>query len=50
MDVWLRWLTSKSNTNKLIYWLGTFYMRTPFCIRGIPNYVVNKNLKDTKKA
>ena len=49
MDVWLRWLTSKSSTNKFIYWLGTLYMRTPFCIECIPNYIVKRNLKSTKK-
>lgn len=49
MNVWLKWLTSKSSTNKFIYWLGTFYMRTPFCIKSIPNNVVMKNLKSQKK-
>lgn len=49
MDVWLRWLTSKSSINKFIYWLGTFYMRSPFCIKSIPNNVVMKNLKSQKK-
>lgn len=49
MDVWLRWLTSKSGTTKFIYWLGTFYMRTPFCIKCIPNYVVTRSLKNQKK-
>lgn len=49
IDVWLKWLTSKSSTNKFIYWLGTFYMRTPFCIKSIPNNVVMKNLKSQKK-
>lgn len=49
MDVWLKWLTSKSCTNKFIYWLGTFYMKTPFCIKSIPNNIVKKNLKDIKK-
>ncbi len=49
MDVWLRWLTSKSSTNKFIYWLGTFYMKIPFCIKSIPNNIVRKNLKSQKK-
>lgn len=49
IDVWLRWLTSKSNTSKFIYWLGTFYMRTPFCIKSIPNNIVKKKLKNIKK-
>ncbi|MBP3635624.1 MAG: hypothetical protein J6J17_04155 [Bacilli bacterium] len=49
MDVWLRWLTSKSNVNKFVYWLGTFYMRTPFCVKGIPNSIVKKNLNNIKK-
>lgn len=49
MDVWLRWLTSKSNTNRFIYWFGTMYMRTPFCIKCIPNYIVKRNLKNIKK-
>lgn len=49
MDVWLRWLTSQSGVNKFIYWLGTFYMKTPFCIKCIPNYVVKRNLKSIKK-
>lgn len=49
MDVWLRWLTSKSGINKFIYWLGTIYMRTPFCIKSIPNNVVKKKLKNLKK-
>lgn len=45
MDVWLRWLTSKSTTGNLIYKLGTFYMRTPICIKVVPSYVVKKNFK-----
>ena len=49
MDVWLKWLTSKSSFNKFIYWFGTMYMRIPFCIKCIPNYIVKRNLKDTKK-
>lgn len=49
MDVWLKWLISKSSCNKFIYWFGTMYMRIPFCIKCIPNYVVKRNLKDTKK-
>lgn len=49
MDVWLRWLTAKSGVNKFVYWLGTFYMRIPFCIKSIPNNIVKKNLKNTKK-
>lgn len=49
MDVWLRWLTSKCGTSKFVYWLGTFYMRTPFCIKNIPNNIVKKKLKNTKK-
>lgn len=49
MDVWFKWLTAKSSYNKFIYWLGTMYMRIPFCIKCIPNYIVKRNLKDTKK-
>ena len=49
MDVWLRWLTSKYGINNKIYGLGTFYMRIPFCIKSIPNYVVGKSLKNRKK-
>lgn len=49
MDVWLRWLTSKSGTSKFVYWLGTFYMRIPFCIKSIPNNIVKKKLKNIKK-
>lgn len=49
MDVWLRWLTAKSGVNKFVYWLGTFYMRIPFCIKIIPNNIVKKKLKNTKK-
>lgn len=49
MDVWLRWLTSKCGTSKFVYWLGTFYMRTPFCIKNIPNNIVKKKLKNIKK-
>ena len=49
MDVWLKWLTSKSSCNKFIYWFGTMYMRIPFCIKCVPNYIVKRNLKDTKK-
>lgn len=49
MDVWLKWLTSKNNCNKFIYWFGTMYMRIPFCIKCIPNYIVKRNLKDTKR-
>ena len=49
MDVWLRWLIAKSGINNFIYWLGTFYMRLPFCIKGIPNIVVKNNLTNLKK-
>lgn len=49
MDVWLRWLTSKFGINNQIYCLGTFYMRMPLCIKGIPNYVVSKSLKNKNK-
>ena len=49
MNVWLRWLTSKSGINNQIYCLGTFYMRMPLCIKSIPNYVVSKSLKNTNK-
>lgn len=49
MDVWLRWLTSKSNVNKFIYWLGTVYMRTPVCIKSIPNNIVKKSLNNIRK-
>lgn len=49
MDVWLRWLTSKCGTSKFVYWLGTFYMRTPFCIKNIPSNIVKKKLKNIKK-
>lgn len=49
MDVWLRWLTSKSGINNQIYCLGTFYMRTPLCIKGIPDYIVSKSLKNKNK-
>ncbi len=49
MDVWLRWLTSKCGTSKLVYCLGTFYMRTPFCIKNIPDNIVKKKLKNIKK-
>ena len=48
MDVWLKWLTSKSSCNKFIYWFGTMYMRIPFCIKCIPNYIVKRNLKDNE--
>lgn len=49
MDVWLRWLTSKAGISNQIYCLGTFYMRMPLCIKSIPNYVVNKSLKNKQK-
>lgn len=49
IDVWLKWLTAKSNTHKFVYWLGTFYMKTPFCIKSIPNNLVERNLKDPKR-
>lgn len=49
MDVWLKWLTAKSSTNKFIYWLGTFYMRLPFCIKSIPNNIVKSSLKNKKR-
>ena len=42
MDVWLRWLTAKCGISNQIYYLGTFYMRMPLCIKSIPNYVVRK--------
>lgn len=49
MDVWLKWLTSKSSTHSFMYRLGTFYMRTPFCIKSIPNNLVERNLKDPNR-
>ena len=49
MDVWLRWLTSKYKVNKFIYWLGTFYMRMPICIKSIPNSIVKLKLKSEKQ-
>lgn len=49
MDVWLRWLTAKCGISNQIYYLGTFYMRMPLCIKSIPNYVVNKSLKNKNK-
>lgn len=49
MDVWLRWLTSKSGLSNRFYGLGTFYMRMPFCINAIPNYIVNNSLKNKQK-
>lgn len=49
MDVWLRWLTAKSGISNQIYYLGTFYMRMPLCIKCIPNYVVRKSLKNKNK-
>ena len=49
MDVWLKWLTSKSGINNQIYCLGTLYMRMPLCIKSIPNYVVSRSLKNKNK-
>lgn len=49
IDVWLRWLTSKSNISKIKYWFGTLYMRNSLCIKSIPNNMVKKNLKNPKK-
>lgn len=50
MDVWLRWLTAKISTGKFKYWFGTvIYMRIPFCIKSIPNYMVKKSLTSKKK-
>ena len=49
MDVWLRWLTAKCGISNQIYYLGTFYMRMPLCIKSIPNYIVNKSLKNKNK-
>lgn len=49
MDVWLRWLTSKSGISNQIYWLGTLYMKMPLCIKAIPNCIVNKSLKSKNK-
>ena len=49
MDVWLRWLTAKCGISNQIYYLGTFYMRMPLCIKSIPNYVVRKFLKNKNK-
>lgn len=49
IDVWLRWLTAKGSVNRFIYWFGTMYMRIPFCIKCIPNYMVKKSLKNIKK-
>lgn len=48
IDVWLRWLTAKTHINRFIYRFGTFYMKIPFCIKKIPNSIVEKNL-DSKK-
>ncbi len=49
IDVWLRWLTAKGNSSKYKYGLGTLYLRTPFLIKKIPNYIVKKNLENRKK-
>ncbi len=49
MDVWLKWLTAKCGVNKFIYWLGTTYMRCPFCIKSLPNIIVKKNLNNERK-
>lgn len=48
MDTWLRWLTAKCNFNKKIYYLGTLYMKIPFCIKEIPNYFVKRNMSNKK--
>lgn len=48
MDVWLRWLTSKSCINKFIYWIGNIYLKSPFCIKSIPNFIVKQELKNPK--
>ncbi len=49
MDVWLKWLNSKCGMSNQIYFIGTFYMRMPLCIKLIPNYIVQKSLKNKKK-
>lgn len=49
MDVWLKWLNSKCGISNQIYFIGTFYMRMPLCIKLIPNYIVRKSLKNKKK-
>lgn len=50
MDVWLKWLTGKISTGKFKYWLGTaIYMKIPFCIKSIPNYLVKKSLSSKEK-
>lgn len=50
MDVWLRWLTGKISTSKWKYWFGTtIYMRLPFCIKSIPNRMVEKSLSSKEK-
>lgn len=48
IDVWLRWLTSKSCVNKFIYWLGNLYLKSPFYIKCIPNFIVKQELKSQK--
>jgi len=49
IDVWLKWLTAKGNNKKYIYGIETLYLRMPFCIKAIPNYVVKMNLENKKK-
>ena len=49
MDDWLKWLNSKCGMSNQIYFIGTFYMRMPLCIKLIPNYIVQKSLKNKKK-
>lgn len=49
MDVWLKWLNSKCGMSNQIYFIGTFYMRMPLCIKLIPNYIVQKSLKNKRK-
>ncbi len=50
MDVWLKWLTAKSNVPKFIYWFATtIYMRFPLCIKSLPNSIVKINLNNQKK-
>ena len=49
IDVWLKWLNSKCGMSNQIYFIGTFYMRMPLCIKLIPNYIVQKSLKNKKK-
>ena len=50
IDVWLKWLTGKISTGKFKYWIGTtIYMKIPFCIKSIPNYMLKKSLDSKEK-